>query len=119
MTVQRRLFRFGFETPHDARLNYEQGTDFESSTCLWIASESDEEALEWGRAIAADYSSWLFREVPAQTPWVAGWNHACWIEDDPTILKSVTEIQSIPAVRIGEMPNFQALDPLAHGDVRS
>ena len=54
-----RLFLFGYESPTERQSNAEHGTDFESSTGVWIASASEQEAVDWGRAIAERFVTWL------------------------------------------------------------
>ena len=39
------LFVFGYESPEEWRTNRDQGTDFESSSAIWITASDEESAL--------------------------------------------------------------------------
>ena len=100
------LFLFGYETPAEARSRLVDGTDFESSTGLWITSASEEDALDWGRAVAQQFVTWLFERAGEDAcPW-ADARFAHWIEADPSVLKAAAKL---PIVAVGEMPDFAVL----------
>ena len=102
----KRLFVFGYETPAEARSNSVDGTDFESSTSLWITSASEEDALDWGCAVAQQFVTWLFERAGEDAYFWGAAQFAHWIEADPNVLKAAAKL---PIVTIGEMPDFTAL----------
>ena len=57
------LFVFGYESPAEWRTNREQGTDFESSSAVWIAASDEESAiLVAGRSHAERWMHKSFRK---------------------------------------------------------
>lgn len=103
---EKRLFWFGYESPEDFRINSGNGTDFESSTGVWIISSSEQDAMKWGQTIAERFLIWLFeREGQSPYSWING-NYACWIETDPG---RFTSVEKLAIVSIGEMPDFTRL----------
>ena len=101
----KRLFLFGYETPAEARSNSVNGTDFESSAGLWITSTSEEDALDWGRAVAQQFVTWLFERVGEDAYLWGDAQFAHWIEADPNVLQAA----KLPIVTAGEIPDFMAL----------
>lgn len=101
-----RLFLFGYESPAERQSNSDHGTDFESSTGVWIASASEQEAVDWGRAIAERFVTWLF-EIEGKLPysWADG-QFAHWVENDQAVLSSANDL---PIVPVGGMPDFALL----------
>jgi hypothetical protein len=101
------LYVFGFEAPAEAKSNAAHGTDFESSACVRIAAESEEEALRWGREVAERFVKELFGD-PGISWKALGFAH--WIETDPDeALRSAAE--RCPALKVGEYPSPQDLLP--------
>lgn len=101
-----RLFLFGYESPTEKQSNSEHGTDFESSTGVWITSASEQEAVDWGRAIAERFVAWLFeREGKPSYSWIDG-QFANWVESDLAVLSSANDL---PIVPVGGMPDFALL----------
>lgn len=101
-----RLFVFGYESPTERQSNSEHGTDFESSSEVWITSASEQEAVEWGRAIAERFVTWLFeREEKFPYSWIDG-QFAHWIESDRAVLSVASDL---PIVPVGGMPDFTLL----------
>ncbi|RYD64803.1 MAG: hypothetical protein EOP58_08810 [Sphingomonadales bacterium] len=102
----KRLFRFGFENPLEAKRNASDGTDYESSTGIWIVSECDDDALVWGREIAEHLVIFLFDQAQiAPYSWEeAGFAH--WIEQEPGVLSTASYL---PTVSVGEMPDLAVL----------
>ncbi|USI76346.1 MULTISPECIES: hypothetical protein [unclassified Sphingopyxis] len=100
------LYLFGYESPAEFRSNADAGTDFESSTGVWISGAGEEQALQWGRTVAEHFVAWLF-EHSGNEPysWEAA-QFADWIETNPSIQKAAT---SFPIVAIGELPDFAQL----------
>ncbi|WP_296612087.1 hypothetical protein [Sphingomonas sp.] len=103
--LTKRLFRFGYETPGQAERNAKHGWDDEDSAGVWIASVSEKEAMQWGRAIAEQFVSSLFAQGGNAYLWT-GDGFAHWIEDDPAILAAAGDL---PVVTVGEMPDFDAM----------
>ena len=104
--LAKRLFRFGFENPHEAKCNARDGTDYESSTGIWIESETDDEALRWGMTIADRLVVFLFdRAQIAPYSWAHG-GFAHWIEQEPEFLSAASYL---PSVRFGEIPDLAVL----------
>ncbi|WP_066649042.1 MULTISPECIES: hypothetical protein [Sphingomonas] len=100
----KRLFMFGYESPAEADQNARHGWDDESSAGVWIVSQSDDDALNWGRVVAERFVCWLFADKDDYSWADAGFAH--WIESDPTALAAASEL---PVVTVGEMPDFEAL----------
>jgi len=104
--LAKRLFRFGFENPAEAKCNARDGTDYESGTGIWIISESDEDALQWGRIIAERLVSFLFDQVQVKAYSWADAGFAHWIEQEPDLLFAASYL---PTVSVNEMPNLTVL----------
>jgi len=103
--LRNRLFCFGYESPAEFRCNSANGTDDESGTAVWIASVSEEQALEWGRVIAERFVSWLFEhQGRAGYTWTDAFAH--WVETDPDRLRAAGRL---PVVSVGTLPNFSEL----------
>jgi hypothetical protein len=104
--LAKRLFCFGFENPREAKVNASEGTDYESSTGVWIFSQSDDEAIGWGRTIAEQLVVFLFdRAQVVPYSWVErGFAH--WIEQEP---ESLSAASYLPSVNVGEMPDLALL----------
>lgn len=101
------LFIFGFESPHEFRINSTQNTDFESSRAILIRADTEEAALAWGRTIAEQYVNWLFsRDQTKGYSWDAAvYSH--WLEPDR--LEKARSL-GVPSIEAGEIPNFEELD---------
>ncbi|MBD3817135.1 hypothetical protein GS397_03350 [Sphingobium yanoikuyae] len=106
MMLAKRLFRFGFENPREAKINASEGTGYESSTGIWIISQSDDDATEWGKTIAERLVIFLFNRAQiVPYSWTdAGFAH--WIEQDPEALPAASYL---PSVSVGEMPDLAVL----------
>jgi hypothetical protein len=111
------LFVFGFETPRQRRLNAAHGYDDEDSAAIWIEAAGEDEALEWGRAIANEFVRLLYRSegVERNSDWSSD-AFAHWLEPEPSPRFERTALASLPRVRCGTYPDF---DPwLAHWRTR-
>jgi hypothetical protein len=104
--LAKRLFRFGFENPVEAKCNARDGTDYESSTGIWIISESDEDAMQWGRTIAERLIGFLFDQAQVEAYSWADASFAHWIEQEPDALSAASYL---PVVSAGEMPDLAVL----------
>ena len=104
--LDKRLFRFGFENPAEAKVNARDGTEYESSTGIWIISESDEDALQWGRTIAERLVTFLFDQAKAEPYSWTNTSFAHWIEHETDALSSASYL---PVVSVEEMPDLAVL----------
>ncbi|HZZ86686.1 MAG TPA: hypothetical protein VFE30_19325 [Anaeromyxobacteraceae bacterium] len=109
-TVQEHLYVFGYEDPIEAKSNDTHGTDFESSLCFKILAETEEEALRWGQELSESFVKKLFGD-PAKS-WKAE-RFANWIEHEPDALLQEAA-QRMPPVRVGEHPDFEAIQEIWH-----
>lgn len=100
------LFRFGFETPAQLRLNDEHGWDYEDSAALIIDAAGEDEAQSWGRRVAEEFVNWLYRrdDGPEDFSWLSA-NYASGIEPLPPS----AQVPDTPTVRVGEYPDFDRL----------
>lgn len=104
--LTKRLFCFGFESPAEARANARDGTDYESSTGVWIESSSDEEASAWGQVIAERLVQSIFEQAKETAYSWADAKFANWIEREPDALRRA---DYLPMVKVGEMPDLTVL----------
>jgi hypothetical protein len=92
---------------------FERGVieDYESTTGVFIAAESAEDALIWCEAIAQEVL-WRCNDDRA-----LDWTHLgyrCWIESDPDISSWSHCLGFFQHVRVGEMPNVDAMGTAAY-----
>jgi len=99
-TLETFLFCFGYESPEEWRSNERHGTDFESSSAVWVEAESPDEATEAGLEFAQSWVAGLFREAGvADFP---GWqesDYAYWIEEDHPKHSGDFSVDDIPRIR--------------------
>ena len=100
------LFLFGYETPAESELNDAAGFDDESSTGLWIAAASEDEAMAWGRIVAETVVASLFARAGKSSYSWKEQGFAHWLEKDPVRLSAAS---SLPRVTAGEFPAADAL----------
>lgn len=82
--MTRFLFVFGYESPVERTTNSRAGTDFESSSAVWVRADSEDEALQKGRDYAERFVRQQFQH--AEVGDFLGWterNFAHWIESKP------------------------------------
>ena len=74
--------------------------DYESSTGIWITSNSPDEAVAWGERIGEA----LHREVNGDS--TADWraDYSCWVEESPETSSWVHCLTFFTHVSVGEMP---------------
>ena len=101
--VQRFVFVFGYESPHEAAATQRVGTDMESAGVLPVLAESKEAALEWGREVAEWYLGKLMR-VDGYS-WKAR-RYASWIEERPDRLLLETA-EKVGDIARGSYPDFE------------
>lgn len=78
------LFMFGYESPAERKTNQEQGTDFESSSAVWVVASDPESALQAGCTYANGWVNEMFLKEGIETyPGWASSNFARWIEQEP------------------------------------
>ncbi len=78
------LFVFGYESPEEWRTNREHGTDFESSSAVWIAAPDVGSAMRIGQAHAERWVNELFKtHVDIAFPGWSASGYAHWIEHEP------------------------------------
>lgn len=85
--------------------------DFESSTGVWIAASSAEEALLWGEQIARA----LQRHTNGGQ--LDNWHeagHGCWVEESPTTSSWAHCLDFFTHVQAGEMPPMEQLGTEAY-----
>lgn len=105
---RRYLFRFGYESPEDRRVNEGHDSDFESSAAIWIEALDEQGALNWGQQIAETFVRHIFRDAAEATySWIET-GYANWIESEPS-----EGLGAVPNVVVGEMPDFETLLPSA------
>ena len=102
----RHLYIFGFETPTQARLNKANGWDDEDSLAVFIEAASADEALSWGRTISEEFLKVLHDD--RSVSW-AQQNYAHWIEVNPAARFGPAVVDGIPAVTVGQYPDWSSL----------
>ena len=90
------MYRFGFESPLQARNNERYGWDDEDSQAVLIDANDEEAALAWGQAVSEQFIRLLYRDESVI------WRDlfANWIEPPG---------ESWPGeqrIRVGEFPDF-------------
>jgi hypothetical protein len=78
--MRKYLFIFGFETPAMIDANRKWDSDLEDSNAVFIEAVNERQALEFGRAIANQFFSVMWK---SQTPATTVDDYAHWIEEDP------------------------------------
>src|SRR5262245_53681368 len=99
--MRKYLYIFGYETPEQHLANAENGWEDEDTQAVFIISESESEALEWGREIAERFVSWLYQDETVS--WKA-MNFAHWIEQEPEVRIPLEQLNRIPSVPVGQWP---------------
>lgn len=82
--MPRFLFVFGYESPAERASNSREGTDFESSSAVWVRSDSEADALQKGRDYAEKFVRQQFQQAGVGD--FPGWTEtdfAHWIEHEP------------------------------------
>ncbi len=102
------LFRFGYCTPAQWALNETQGWDDESSFAFYVVADTSECALSWGREISEAFLQYLFASANWQSE-IPSWKSARfahWIEEFPETVFSLEDLNNLPEVGYGQMPDF-------------
>lgn len=82
--MTRFLFVFGYESPVERATNSREGTDFESSSAVWVRADSEDEALQKGRDYAERFVRQQFQHAGVgDCPGWAEGGFAHWIEQKP------------------------------------
>jgi hypothetical protein len=105
--VQKFLYVFGYCTPSQAANNEKHAWDDESSAALFVAAETQEEALQWGRHVSNEYVAHLYRAagLPEAISWVDS-GFASWIQQLPSEDFPDEYLARVPVVQAGKMPDF-------------
>jgi hypothetical protein len=103
---RRYLFRLGYESPEDLRVNEAHNSDFESSSAVWIEASDEAAALEWGQQIAEAFVARLFQDAGEPEYSWKQTGFAFWIEQEAPEAWS-----TLPSTVAGKMPDFDALRP--------
>lgn len=106
MSLQKYLFRFGYNFPAQYLANMKHGWDDEDSKAVFILAGSENEALNWGREVAEAFVARLYAQEPETEPmsWKEG-EYAHWIENDPQGEGGFKpeHLLNIPILKVGEL----------------
>ncbi len=105
--MEKFIYRFGYCTPMQLEANEVHGWDDESSGAFVVQAETSDAARRRGREVASAFVAWLFESggCSQPRPWTDA-QFADWIEENPTAVFSEDDIQALPIVVVGEMPDF-------------
>jgi hypothetical protein len=103
--MNRFLFVFGYETPHQYKYNTECGTDDEDSIAFFVDAPDEPSALRRGRELAADFARYLFAAAGMESPWTPD-NYANWIEHHPLQRFSGLALETLQIVGPNDTPDF-------------
>jgi len=95
------LYRFGYETPEQAKANAAHGWDDECSEAVFIEADSPSQALEWGREISERFVRRLYGD--SSISWLRS-DFAHWIEEHPEAEFTADNLATLPHVRYGQHP---------------
>jgi hypothetical protein len=107
------LYGFGYEDKIDMEVNRRLGTDYESSTGVFIDAASEEGVLEWGREISEAFLRYE-HDDPSISWRAIGYAH--WIESDPPSCDWKHCLSFFQRVRVGEFPDFSRMTTEAYYD---
>lgn len=98
--MNRYLFVFGYESPAERRSNVAHGSDYESSSAVWIRADSRDDALSEGRAYAEQFVAREFRKAgeSATSHWAAS-DFAHWISEDPATEFAEADLRELPEIQ--------------------
>ena len=100
------VYGFGFETSAQRANNEASGWDDEDSAALLIEAESDEEAREWGRAVADAFVKWLY-ESPDESWANAG--YADYVEEETVSRWTRDDLRNLQTVAVGQMSDLTSI----------
>ncbi|MCP4545393.1 MAG: hypothetical protein GY835_02865 [bacterium] len=106
--MRKYLYRFGFCTPGQWLLNEAHGWDDESSYAFFVVADTSESALSWGREISEAFIEYLFASANWQYE-IPSWKtarFAHWIEEFPEAVFSLEDLNKLPVVGDGQIPDF-------------
>jgi hypothetical protein len=84
--------------------------DYESSTGLWVAAESPDEAVAWGKRVGEA----LHRMVNGDPSADWGVDYSCWLEESPATSCWAHCLDFFQRVRVGEMPRLDQMGTEAY-----
>jgi hypothetical protein len=91
--------------------NRRTGSDFESSTGVFIEAPSDADALAWGSEISEAFLRHAYGD--SAISWKA-LDYAHWIEADPASCSWKHCLSFFPTVRVGQFPEFSQMTAEAY-----
>ena len=103
------VYGFGFETPIQRANNRAKGWDDEDSAALMIESDSEDEALRWGRAVAEAFFQWIYQDP--EESWAAGF-YVDYLEPETASSWTVTDLVHLQSVTPGQMPDLTKISTL-------
>jgi hypothetical protein len=106
------LFGFGYEDALEMKCNAEWGTDYESSTGVFIEANSEEEATAWGCEIAEAFMRYENDGDPSISWRACGYAH--WIEANPETSDWSHCLSYFQRVKVGEFPDFDRMTSRAY-----
>lgn len=86
-------------------------TDFEDSAAVFIAADSESDALCWGCRVAEEFVAWQYAGQGDQpgSSWIGeGFVH--WIEIEPDKAFSPEQLSQVPVIGYGENPDMQLFE---------
>jgi hypothetical protein len=107
------LYGFGYEQKDEMDHNRATGSDFESSTGVFIDAPSEADALAWGCEISEAFMRYAHGNPSVS--WRA-LRYAHWIEPDPESCSWKHCLSFFPKVRVGEFPDFARMTTQAYVD---
>ncbi|WP_321843536.1 hypothetical protein [Paraburkholderia bannensis] len=106
------LVIFQYHEPEPFR-QFEAGLleDYESTSGVYVAARTREQALEWGEVVATA----LLRHSNAAPAldWKA-FKYTCWVEDKADESPWAHCLEFFPRVRAGELPALEQMDTAAY-----
>lgn len=103
------LYRFGYCTPDQWAGQEAHGWDDETSGAFFVVAETEDSALAWGQEVSEALVHHLFQRAH----WlgdVPSWKEArfaSWIEQAPAVEFRDGELQELPTVYFGELPDLR------------
>lgn len=105
------FYCFGYEDKFEIETNKSTGTDFESSTGVYIFAETEEDALIWGNEVSEQFFKLVHDDI--NLSWKK-FNYAYWIEYD--LKNSGWEhcLEFFPEVKCGLLPDLSLMTTEAY-----
>ncbi len=84
--------------------------DYESSTGLWVAADTSDEAVAWGERVGEALHRHINYDPNAE--WSA--DYSCWLEESPSASDWAHCLDFFQRVRVGEMPSLDGMGTEAY-----